>query len=237
MITPAGTPNPRGLGHYPAVRLRTTDGRLDYPLTMATRHPLYTWGHYNNHASWQPAALVGDSYTVLSPAWNDTQHQVACVHRRGTSTAPACTAAGAAQNVGTNTAIYAAVLAGHSPTLCDHHAGVNNGNCVVGSDPDNYGGGLENFPRFLEDFRTSNSVSSATNTVTYYGSLVSLFYNQSDGTPGPWVYHNNTSNTNEYYSPPTRDWQFDTRFEYPENLPPGTPVVGNVIHTAFRPIF
>jgi hypothetical protein len=64
---------------------------------------------------------------------------------------------------------------------------------------------------------------------------VSLAYNQ-QGT-GAWVFNQNTTNTNDYYWPPTRDWQFDTRFEYPENLPPGTPVVGNVIHTAFRPVF
>ena len=40
-----------------------------------------------------------------------------------------------------------------------------------------------------------------------------------------------------YYSPPARNWEFDTRFEDPANLPPGTPVVGNLIHTAFRPVF
>ncbi len=40
-----------------------------------------------------------------------------------------------------------------------------------------------------------------------------------------------------YYTAPTRNWMFDTRFEDPANLPPGTPVVGNVIHTAFRPAF
>ena len=40
-----------------------------------------------------------------------------------------------------------------------------------------------------------------------------------------------------YYYPPGRDWEFDTRFEEPENLPPGTPAVGNVVHTAFRPVF
>jgi hypothetical protein len=208
--------------------------QLDYPLTIATRHPLYTQGNYNS-TGWQPAALVADALTVLSTAWNDAQHGVACVHRRSYSAT--CTTAGTtpAQSVGANTAVYAAVLAGHSPTLCDHHAGVNNGNCVVASNAANYGGGLENFPRFLEDFRTSNSTSSATNTVTYVGSLVSLFYNQQGN--GDWVYANNTTNLNQYYSPPTRDWSFDTRFEYPENLPPGTPVVGNVIHTAFRPVF
>ncbi len=39
------------------------------------------------------------------------------------------------------------------------------------------------------------------------------------------------------YSPPIRDWSFDSRFKDPENLPPGTPVVGNIIHTAFRPVY
>ncbi len=41
----------------------------------------------------------------------------------------------------------------------------------------------------------------------------------------------------DYYSPPSRDWIFDTRFEDWQNLPPGTPTVGNVIHTAFRPVY
>ena len=39
-----------------------------------------------------------------------------------------------------------------------------------------------------------------------------------------------------YYSPPVRDWEYDLRFNDPANMPPATPVVGNVIHTAFRPI-
>ena len=232
MLTPVGTPDPRGGGHYPVVRLRTTDGGLTFPLTMATAHPLYTWGNYNS-TGWQPAALIADAYTALSPAWNDTQHQVACVNRRAYGAG--CSSTTPAQSVGANTSVYAAVLAGHSRTACDHHAGVNNGNCTVAGNWLNYGGGLENFPRFLEDFRTSNTTGSATNTVTYVGSLVSLYYNQ-QGT-GAWVYTNNTTNTGQYYSPPTRNWSFDTRFEFPENLPPGTPVVGNVIHTAFRPVF
>lgn len=39
-----------------------------------------------------------------------------------------------------------------------------------------------------------------------------------------------------YYAPPIRDWLFDTRFRDPANLPPGTPVVGNVLQTAYRPV-
>jgi hypothetical protein len=238
MTTPAGTPDPRGGGHYPIVRLKNPDARLDTALTVATRHPIYTQGNYNS-SGWSPAAIVGDSYTLLSTAWDDAQHQVAFVHRRSSNnnqtTLP--------QNAGNTTAVYAAVLAGHSRTACDHAGGhtggsVNNGNCTVAGtgSVSLYGGGLENFPRFLEDFRGTDG--GAARTVTYYGSLVSLMYNQ-QGT-GAWVFQDatgNSGNTNQYYYPPVRDWQFDTRFEYPENLPPGTPVVGNVIHTAFRPIF
>jgi len=39
------------------------------------------------------------------------------------------------------------------------------------------------------------------------------------------------------YTAPTRDWSFDPMFLKPDSLPPATPVVGNVIHTAFRPVY
>jgi len=85
----------------------------------------------------------------------------------------------------------------------------------------NYGGGLENFPRFLENWGGV--------TMTYRGSLVSLF--QSDyAKRRRWSWQN-------YYSPPARDWQFDLRFQDPNNLPPGTPTVGSVVQTAFRPVY
>ncbi len=38
-------------------------------------------------------------------------------------------------------------------------------------------------------------------------------------------------------SSPTRDWSFDPMFLKPDSLPPATPVVGNVIHTEFRPVY
>jgi hypothetical protein len=66
----------------------------------------------------------------------------------------------------------------------------------------------------------------------YRGSLVSLFESQYaarrrwNWVPSPG-----------YYNPPERDWAFDLRFRDPRNLPPGTPVVGSVIQTSFRPVF
>ena len=157
--------------------------------------------------------------TWLSNAWNDSDpdhhdpdHHVDTVNRDRWAN-------------GTNTEVNAAILAGHSPSPCDHHTSVNNGNCS-GSTYFDYGGGLENFPRFLEDWRPR--------TMTYVGSLVSLYYNQQGN--GQWKFLGG-SGSGQYYWPPTRNWSFDMRFMFPDQLPPGTPVVGNVIHTAFRPVY
>jgi hypothetical protein len=188
-FTGAG-PDPRGDGNYPSVRIENGDNLLN-PITVATKHPMYVWGDYNDSFAWQPSALIGDGITMLSNSWVDSAHQPG------------------GQTGASNTRYYAAILAGHTGTACDHE--------VCGTNP--YGGGLENYLRFLENW--------SGDTAFYRGSLVSLHYSRY--ADGPWG--------GGYYTPPNRDWAFDTRFEDPANLPPGTPVVGNVIHTAFRPIF
>ena len=185
--------DPSGDGVYPVVRLVDGDF-LAWPFTIATDKPLYVQGDYNT-AGWQPAALVGDVITFLSNSWNDANHLAPLVVRPTAS----------------NTSVYAAVLAGHSATPCDHH--------FPGCPGGNYGGGLENFPRFLESW--------GGRTFTYYGSLVSLYTGQE--ATAPWSY-------GAYYTAPNRNWNFDTRFRDPTKLPPGTPVVGSVIQTAFRPV-
>jgi hypothetical protein len=75
----------------------------------------------------------------------------------------------------------------------------------VGGDG-SYSGGAENFPRFLENW------SSA--TLTYYGSMVQLY--QSAQSIGEWGKAN-------VYSPPTRQWYFDTNFK--TKPPPGSLMV------------
>ena len=183
-------------GVFPVVRL-VNASVLGDPITWSTNHPLYVQGDYNTNVPWQPSALAADALTYLSNSWDDTQHQAAIVVR------PAAA----------NTTVYAAVMSGSSGTPCDHEEV----GCGFTSP---YGGGLENFPRFLEHW--------GGRTLTFRGSLVSLFFSAQGS--GLWGCCN-------YYSPPGRDWRFDSRFNAPENMPPGTPVVGNVIHTAFRPIF
>ena len=193
-VSTAGANDPKGDGIYPIIRLIETN-KLSAPMTFATNHPLYVQGHYNTDV-WYPSALVGDALTFLSTAWDDSQHLNPTVVKPNAA----------------NTTVYSAVLAGHSGTPCDHEEP----GCGVTSP---YGGGLENFPRFLERW-TGRSL-------TFRGSLVSLSFAQQ--ATGLWG--------GAYYSPPIRDWEFDTRFDDPANMPPGTPVVGNVIHTAFRPVF
>jgi hypothetical protein len=194
-IDDQGGMDPKGDATYPVIRLINASS-LDAPITFSTGQPLYVQGDYNS-GIWYPSALVGDAITFLSGAWNDAGHQAATQIRP--------TAA--------DTDIYAAILAGHSGTPCDHEVA----GCGVSSP---YGGGLENFPRFLENWNPE--------ILMFRGSLVSLTYSQQ--AIGLW-------GNGPYYSPPVRDWKFDMRFEQPENMPPGTPVVGNVIHTAFRPVF
>jgi len=206
-FTGAGTaPDLTGDGVYPAVRLQN-GAWLFAPLSVATEWPMIVDGDYNT-VGWQPAAVVGDNLTILSNAWDDAdpEHQ----NTFGSNPGHAFPVNFSRTNA-SNTSVFAAVMAGHSSTPCDHESPGCGGSVQ-------YGGGLENFPRFLERW--------SGRTLTYYGSLVSLY--EAQMATGTWG--------GSYYSPPGRNWFFDTRFRDPANLPPGTPVVGNVIHTAFRPV-
>ncbi len=180
---------------YPAVRIRNGTN-LPNPISIATDRPVYIQGNFNNGGTWYPASLAGDALTILSTAWSDAAH-----------VAFANTASAA------NVSIFAAVAMGHSATPCDWQRT----GCAGG----NYGGGLENFPRFLENW--------SGRTVTYRGSLVSLYQSQyADLRLWNW---------RGYYNAPTRDWRFDTRFNNPANMPPGTPMVGSVFQVAYRPVY
>ncbi len=188
--------DPSGDGIFPVVRL--VNGRvLGNPITIATDRPLYVQGDYNT-GGWQPAAFVGDAISLLSNDWDDEDHEDPRIVRPNAE----------------RTTFYAAILAGHSATPCDHEEV----GCPGGYE-DFYGGGIENFPRFLENWTGEK--------LKYVGALVSIHISQH--AVGTW--------SDRPYSPPRRDWSFEVRFEDPQNLPPGTPVVGNIIQTAFRPVY
>ncbi|MGB8657725.1 MAG: PilX N-terminal domain-containing pilus assembly protein [Candidatus Zixiibacteriota bacterium] len=101
--------------------------------------------------------------------------------------------------IAANTTVNAAFLTGNSETTVGH-----------------YCGGLENLPRFLEDWSSK--------TFTYKGSMVDLWYSQQ--ATGAWGGSN-------VYNPPTRNWTFDTAFLDPANLPPGVPQINTVLKVSW----
>ncbi|HZL42185.1 MAG TPA: hypothetical protein VFD66_02760 [Verrucomicrobiae bacterium] len=163
-------------------------------LTVATQLPLYVKGHFNlnngditpgqtNTLQTLPASLVGDSITILSQNWNDND--------AGTTLA---------QRAAANTTVNAAFLGGIVETT------------AVGSSK-YYSGGVENFPRFLEDW--------SNRSLTYNGSMVVMF--DSRFATNLW------QQTGNYYNPPLRKWAFDVNFLNQAKLPPGTPQVRKLV--------
>lgn len=161
-------------------------------LTVATDRPLYVKGNYNapdltvgstDTSKTKPASLIGDAITVLSKNWIDANSGGAISGRQ----------AG-------DTTVNAAFLAGIVET-----ANV--------SGTKHYSGGLENFPRFLEDW-------SAGKTLTYNGSMVVLF---------PSRYAKSFWGTAGVYVPPIRKWAFDMNFLSQAKLPPCTPQVRKLL--------
>jgi len=173
-------------------------------VTVVTDQAMYVLGDFNRGTvnggiARQPASLIGDSINVLSQRY--WQNQAACnttACRDGQSILGLDNAARDAQT----TWINAAFLGGVDTTP------VNGGAA-------NYNGGLENYPRFHEDW-------SGGLALNYQGSFVSL------GTPehvnGLWCgTSGNLAAGCNIYNPPTRNWNFDPAFNNAANLPPLTP--------------
>lgn len=181
--------------------VRVSNGQQLPPggLTVATALPLYVKGSFNapvttpgytNTSNTLPASLVGDSITVLSQSWQDYINNTKSVTQR-----PA-----------TDTTVNAAFMAGIVQTATVGKVG-------------HYSGGVENFPRFLEDWGSSGK------TFTYNGSMVVMFPSQYATN---WWNDPGTGSAN-YYNAPTRKWAFDVNFLDYRKLPPATPMVRQLI--------
>jgi hypothetical protein len=79
-------------------------------------------------------------------------------------------------------------------------------------------GGIHNFLRYIENWGSA--------TLHYEGSMVSLYYSEY----GTGAFKCCTT----VYSPPTRDYSFDTNFLTPSLLPPGTPTFKDVVDLGFQ---
>ena len=239
-----GAPISGGINNY-GVRVFGSRSLPDYSpnagdptgLTFVTDQAVYVLGDYNRgnagagDLKWEPAALIGDSINVMS---NNMWQQAGLTNSPNgqcdfNATCPRNDAqwwqdinnATATVRAGADTTINSAFLGG---------VDVTNGGL--------YNGGLENYPRFHEDWGAS--------TLNYAGSFVSL------GTPvhvnGPWCgtggTSTNTANTGSgtgancnIYNPPVRAWNYDARFNDVGNLPPNTPVFVYVQQVLFTESF
>ena len=154
-------------------------------LTLISDQAFYVQGNFN-YTSKIPAAIMADSINVLSSNWS--------------TTTDSNSGKDLSYRTAANTTINSAFLSGTDTTGGIEGSGGQGGY---------YNGGLENYPRFHEDWNPS----SGKKTLTYRGSFVSL--GKSLHSNGRW--------SDQSYDPPGRDWNYDTSFNNAANLPPITP--------------
>ncbi|HLH54605.1 MAG TPA: hypothetical protein VKY92_13410 [Verrucomicrobiae bacterium] len=180
---------------------RVTNGRYlpQDGLTVATSQPLYVRGNFNapdttigstNTSTTKPASLLGDAITILSGNWSDANSSKSLGNR-----------------LAIDTTVNAAILSGIVQTT--NSAGTKH-----------YSGGVENYPRFLEDWTGK--------ALTYNGSMVVMF--PSKYATNWWI------DPGTYYNPPVRDWAFDVNFLNVNKLPPGTPQVRKIIRSRWAAV-
>ena len=166
--------------------------------TIATNAAAYVCGTYNSpgvqagdnvtnigtpKAGESPAALAADAINLLSKTWwNSGTGKPDGDAGSNNTTRPAAS----------DTEIVTAIVTGNVATT---------------SGGASYSGGVENFPRFLEDW-------SGGKRLRYRGSMVALF--NSTVATGAW--------SSARYSPPTREWGFSQMFQQGRQ-PPGTPML------------
>ena len=179
----------------PGVRLVHGHTLLPKGLTIATPNPIYVRGNYN---------ISTNNSTVPLPTTNTVMTRPASLVGDSITVLSAAWNDGAASSsIGSRTAqpttVNAAFLAGIVQTT----------NTGGGS----YSGGVENFPRFLENWSTK--------VFTYNGSMVVMF--ASNQAIRKWP------GTGTVYNPPNRAWSFDNNFRDINKLPPGAPVARALI--------
>ncbi len=167
----------------PGVRLVNGSELPNNGLTVASPDPVYIQGDYNTTTNGVNYSRNANSTTYTYPA--SVLGDAITILSKNWSDSNSINSQAA------DTTVNAALLGGIVPTSSL-----------------SYSGGVENFPRFLENW--------SGNSFWYNGSMVVMFNSQI--ATAPW-------NTDGYYSPPSRQWAFDTNFNTESKLPPGTPQI------------
>lgn len=213
------TPSSSGDTEPKTVRLWKGGTLPNTGLTVASQNPVYVLGDYNTGTTYpsgysltsgvpnstsvpsndggnpnntesptvtnytrKPSAVIADAVMFLSNSWKDSNS--------------ANSSSDLGDRVATHTTYNTAIMSGFLPSGFDPDGGGSG--AAYG-----YGGGANNFPRFLENW--------ADKSCTYFGSMVELF--QSKTFTGKWW-------TGDIYSPPNRRWNYDTIFS--STPPPGS---------------
>ena len=222
--------------------LRLIDGGLNnlpYPgaasqglggFTVASENPVYVLGNYNsdntdpfwtapppppvpadiNHAA---AAIIADSVTLLSnpspspqlPATAGWSDLNSMKNALNLSNMPT------GQRAATTTYYRMAIAGGKNINFPQP------GNCAAACNDFGTDGGVHNFLRYIEAWGGQS--------LYYRGSLVSLYYSQ---------YATGIFKCcNLVYGPPNRQYYFDSAFLDPNKLPPGTPMLQDVVNLTY----
>jgi Tfp pilus assembly protein PilX len=218
-------------GHSPYAFAFNGGRNLPGSLTIASDQAIYLQGDYNTIVK-KPAAIMADTISILSvnclspgtladPS-NIPTAEINCLINYGksgnspwTTSSPISIPKVGQMYTAQTTSVNAAFLS-FTPRSWGN-LGVNRGYGGGTS----YSGGLNNYMRFVEDWRGQ--------TLNYSGSLVSL------GTPlefNGWYQPGGYDWS--YYSPPDRNFTYDTSFNSYPLLPPMTPSVIYLQQDAFR---
>lgn len=158
-------------------------------LTVASNLPVYIQGDYNTKVNGVASGTNDPNYRKPASVIADA---VNLLSNSWTNTKTSASALPTASNTTFNTAMIA-----------------GNTESVPGT---SYSGGLENLPRFHEDWTNKNA--------TIAGSFVNLW--KSKIATGKWVYGP------PVYNAPNRIWDFDPNYKDFTKIPPFTPLVVNV---------
>lgn len=200
-------------------------------ITVATENMVYIWGSYNttgiaaapaagvatlNDGGYLgnqiPSSIAADAIFPLSKTWCDS---LSSYNPEGTG--GGLSLRDADVNVAgptDETSVRAGIIAGNNMSAMAGNPDVGNGN------ESRLSGGMHNFPRFLEDW--------SANRWNFVGSFCPLYH--STQALGPY------DSVIQIYSPPQRNWAFDTSFRNPARLPPGTPLFQYIESTGFRQV-
>ena len=174
-------------------------------LTVVSANPVYIQGDYNTGGSPPSNNSPSDPTTPQVTGYNNKLNPSGPGIRAPCSVlADAVTILSngfANGNSVSNTTVNTAIVAGIVPSA------------PVGGDG-HYSGGAENFPRFLEDWSVDGGKA-----FTYYGSMVELYKSQQAIA--------NWSCCMPIYSPPVRQWYFDSNFK--THPPPGSLMIYSYI--------